>query len=384
MTWPVVLLEGPNLNQTLSTIKFDKHGDRTNQLIYICKSWTEGLDWAKQHNFTQALFVKSGTMFKDWDNWKKLIAEYPHKGLIAHLIKYPDQLLYLDDQCWFMDLDIFRISDFTIENVTHPTPILSDKNLHDNYTPLWAKSGRDLISYRTNKFGQGLIARQLQANQIIVNWNNVARDLKFFMYTDRVNLEYFDEYKNIAENQFWIFNNEPIKIVNKQKLITPGSGLSWMFNIINPLTTNVQIIDISHVQIKFCEELWTNWDGTDYGNIAWEFITQNNLTHFELDNPNLTKLERLMLKSKSKFIKYVDDKFLESLNQHNITNFAKLWADAKATKNVKFCADNLIQWVINNDITEYNYIWCSNILDYKWTLLHTTVKEYQQFQLKVQ
>jgi hypothetical protein len=138
------------------------------------------------------------------------------------------------------------------------------------------------------------------------------------------------------------------------------------------------------VQIKFCEELWTNWDGTDYGNIAWEFITQNNLTHFELDNPNLTKLERLMLKSKSKFIKYVDDKFLESLNQHNITNFAKLWADAKATKNVKFCADNLIQWVINNDITEYNYIWCSNILDYKWTLLHTTVKEYQQFQLKVQ
>ena len=57
---------------------------------------------------------------------------------------------------------------------------------------------------------------------------------------------------------------------------------------------------------------------------------------------------------------------------------------AQKTKVVKFCNNNLIDWVLKNDVSGYNNIWCSNILSYKWTMLHTTVDKYNSFQLKIQ
>jgi hypothetical protein len=382
MNWPVILKKSPKLNQTLSTIKYDKFGIPTGQLIFVCDTWEEGFAWAKE-NHTQALFVNSGTMFTDWHEWKKLISRYPHKGLIAHLIKYTDQLLHLNDQCWFMNLDKFDITDFTNTQLSHVEPVCSVDNLHDNYTPLWAKPGTNLVTYTSDHFGQGLIAKQLSANQAIVNWNNSARDLKFFIYTD-INLEPFNDYKAIAENQLWVFNNEPIQIVNKEKLVSPGSGLSWIFNIITPVTTHIQIVDISSNQIKFCQEIWNTWDGNNYGEFVWEFIKNNNVVHYEIDNPVLSDLDRLILKGKSRFIQYANNKFLELIATHNIDNFNTLWQTAKLTKTVNFCNDNLIHWVLNNDISIYDNIWCSNILDYKWTLLHTSVDDCRQFLQKIQ
>ena len=64
-------------------------------------------------------------------------------------------------------------------------------------------------------------------------------------------------------------------------------------------------------------------------------------------------------------------------------NFVNYWQNAQKTKIVKFCNDNLIDWVLKNNIRDYDNIWCSNILNYKWTLLHTTVEQYNNFQLKI-
>jgi hypothetical protein len=64
-------------------------------------------------------------------------------------------------------------------------------------------------------------------------------------------------------------------------------------------------------------------------------------------------------------------------------NFSSHWQHAQKTKVVEFCNDNLIDWVLENNISDYDNIWCSNILNYKWTLLHTTVEKYNNFQLKI-
>ena len=58
MSWPVIILDGPYRNQTLSGIQFDKHGETTQQEIFICNNWIDGFNWAKQHKHTCALFVK--------------------------------------------------------------------------------------------------------------------------------------------------------------------------------------------------------------------------------------------------------------------------------------------------------------------------------------
>jgi hypothetical protein len=317
-------------------------------------------------------------MIIDWTKWKTLVNNYPHKGLIAHVIWYPEQEMYLDDQCWFMNIQAFDAGDFDCDIVSYPGPRRSDQNLHDDYTPLWVAPGSTLITHPVTKFGQGLIAKQLQRNCPVVNWNNSARDLKFFLYQE-LDLELFRDYKNIAENQLWIFNNEPVSVIKKKKLLTPGSGLHWIQNIVDPATQEIQIVDISKVQVDFCRELWHKWNGLDYGIFVWNFITQNKLIHYELDKPNLSPLERLKLKNKKKFVEYVNTQF------NNIVGggFESRWMQAKQNKAVNFCNDNLITWVLNNDICMYDDIWCSNTLNYKWTLLHTTAEEYQRFQTKI-
>jgi hypothetical protein len=380
MIWPVIIKKGPELNQTLATIKFDQYGKKNNQEIFICDEWTTGFEWANHHGYNQALFVKSGTVIQDWIKWQQLIDNYPHKGLIAHLIWKSGQPLYLDDQCWFMDIDQFDKDDFTVAEVSHPEPVRSPQNLHDDYTPLWVKPGTGVIQYATTNFGQGLIARQLSNNDPIVNWNNAARDLKSYMYNGTLDLLNFQGYKDLAENQLWIFNNEPIVLIKKPSLISPGSGLSWMLNIIESDTARMQIVDISKVQIKFCKKLWTTWDGMDYGTFVWNFIDKNQLVHYELDNPKLTRLERLQLKSKTRFINYVNSKFNTLVPE----NFSLQWQLARQTKQINFANTSLITWVLENDTTNYDHIWCSNILDYKWTLLHTTTDQYELFQSKLQ
>jgi hypothetical protein len=380
MNWPVIVKRGPALNQTLSGIKFDKFGNTTAQEIYICDEWVDGFCWAQENHHTCALFVNSGTIILDWPKFQTLINAYPHKGLIAHLIWYPSQLLYFDQQCWFMNIQNFELTNFSETRTKHPAPIRSDQNLHDDYTPLWVKpSPTKEIEYTTTDFSQGLIARQLLNNQPIVNWNNAARDLKFFLYDSPLDLTKFQEYNNIAENQLWVFNNEPIVVVNQSKLVSPGSGLSWILNIVAPATTEIQIVDISHVQIKFCQTVWDNWNGDKYGEFVWNFITSHDLCHYELDNPKLTSLERLKLKGHTKFVEYVNTTFDSIVSK----DFKNLWSLAKKTKTVNFCNDNLVNWVINNEINKYDHIWCSNILDYKWTLLHTTVEQYTKFQSKI-
>ena len=379
MIWPVIVKTGPGLNQTLATVKFDQYGKCLNQEVFICDNWATGFEWVADHGYAQALFVKSGTVIQDWIKWQQLIDNYPHSGLIAHLIWEPGGILHLDEQCWFMNIDQFDKEDFTADSVAHPEPIRSLQNLHDDYTPLWVKPGKEILQYHTSQFGQGLIARQLSNNKPITNWNNTARDLKSYMYNGQLDLSCFQSYKDLAENQLWIFNNEPVELIKKSKLITPGSGLSWMLNIIESSTTKIQIVDISKTQIEFCKKLWSTWNGLDYGTFVWNFIEQNQLIHYELDNPKLTQLERLQLKSKTRFINYVNSKFNELVTE----NFAQRWQVAQQDKQVGFCNNDLILWVLENDITDYDHIWCSNILDYKWTLLHTTPEQYKQFQSKL-
>lgn len=378
MSWPVIILNGPDLNQTLSGIQFDKFGAITDQKIFICNDWIQGFTWAKDNNYAQALFVKSGTIITDWIRWKNLVDSYPHKGLIAHVIWHPGQNLYIDDQCWFMNVQQFHLDDFVCATVSYPKPQRSNQNLHDDYTPLWVTPGETMTTHPVTEFGQGFIARQLQNNHSVVNWNNSARDLKFFLYK-KLDLQVFQDYKNIAENQLWVFNNEPINVVKKKTLLTPGSGLYWILNIVDPATQHIQIVDISQIQVKFCQALWNTWTGVDYGTFVWEFINQNKLVHYELDNPNITPLDRLKLKNKKTFIEYVNNRFNATVG----TYFEIAWTQAKQNKTVDFCNDNLITWVLNNNLDKYDDIWCSNILNYKWTLLHTTVEEYKNFRTKL-
>jgi hypothetical protein len=378
----VVILDRKNINATLAGIWYDKWGQKTNQQIIICDSWDQGFVQAKTQGHNRVMFVKSGTVFLDWNKWVKLLDNYPHQGLIAHLICKKDQRMYIDDQCWFLDLTKFDIDDLNLKNISQPTPIISSIMLHDDYTPLWARPGLDQQTYTTDNFGQGLIARQFNRNQAIINWNNSFRDLKFFCYCD-TNIDYkinekFKDYLSLAENQLWVFNNEDFVLTKNEKLVTPGSGVFWILNMLQPNVQEIQIVDISRVQINFCNELWNNWDGCDYGTFAYNFIKRNNLKHFEIDQMNLSKLDRVKFMKPINFISYVNQKFDQLLAKHKITNFTECWKHAKHSKILNTSCDNLVHWLLAHPDMGFD-VWKSNILDYKWTKLKTSKEDCDKF-----
>jgi hypothetical protein len=378
MNWAVVLLDGMNLNASLSGIEYDQYGQKTFETVFICETWEQGFAQAKKNNFDGALFVQSGTIFTNWQDWKNLINNYPHQGLIGHLIWHPGQNLKLDQQCWFADLNKFSIDDLTPTTLSHAEPMRSVQNLHDDYTPLWVRPGGRIIAYESDGFGQGLISKQLNSGRGIVNWNNQARQLKLFAYDGDTSL-FLRDYRTLAESQLWVLNNEPVVIAQGKSLLTPGSGMLWMLNIINQTNQLLQVVDISQTQVKFCQKLWESWDGVNYGEFTWNFIRENNLIHYEIDIADLDAVGRLKLRSKSNFINHVNDKFNKTLLEHNVIDFSAQWHHAKTIKNPQFNCANLIDWVLKFGTAEYDSIWCSNILEYKWTLLNNTQEEFQNF-----
>jgi len=379
----VVILKDKDLNATLASVEYNQWGQKTNQPIIICDSWHQGFAQAKLDGHVNALFVRSGTVFLDWEKWTTLLDYYPNQGLIAHIIWHPGQQLYLDDQCWFVDLNKFVADDLLSHVITHPVPIRSEINIHSDYTPLWVRPGNNEQSYFANNFGQGLISRQLNNRHIISNWNNLFRDLKFFCYSNvDVDLEInkkFKDYLELAENQLWVFNNEELTLTTNAKLITPGSGIFWMLNIIQPDVQEIEIVDISQVQINFCNELWSNWDGTEYGEFVWNFIKRYNLKHFEIDQANLSKIDRIKLRNPVNFKLYVNQKFDQLLTKHQISNFKTRWLEAQQCKTLKITCGNLVHWLLDHPDMISN-TWTSNILDYKWTKLKTSHSDCKKIQ----
>lgn len=379
INWAVIVKRGEHLNITLSTIYYDKWGAKTKQQVLIVDDWNTGMELAKQQGHTHALFVNSGTVFVDWNEWKKLLDNYPHKGLVAHVIHHPGDMPYIDEQCWFQDLDLELHGP---EMVSYPEPVRSKQNLHDDYTPLWIKPGNRAVTHRADQFGQNLIAQQLNRGWEIVNWTPLARELKRFIYSSP-DFSLFAEYTNLAENQLWIFNNEAIDILHQQHIVCPGSGLFWVLNCVDPVTQQIDIVDISDCQIEFCKELWNRWSGVSYADFVIDFLTKHRPRHFEIDQANLSPMERLKFKNPVHLHQYIDRRFREILQSVGLdqSQFTQLWTQATKTKTVNIQKGNLVDWVIDKKISAgHQAVWISNILDYKWTLLHTTEQRSKKFQ----
>lgn len=380
--WVVVVRRGSNLNITLSTIYFDKWGSATKQPMIVVDNWIEGLIKSREQGFHHALFVDSGTVFVDWPEWVNLINNYPHQGLIGHIIWHPGKMPYLHSQCWFMRTDMSVCDQST---VTHPLPIRSEKNLHDNYTPLWIKPSSQSVSYEIMDFSQLLISDQLSQNLPVMNWNNLARDLKKFLYDDSSLSDLddvFRSYISLAESQLWVLNNEKIEIQDCTHLLCPGSGLFWVLNLVSPKCKSIQIVDISHTQTKFCQSLWEHWSGDNYGQFVYEFISKNEILHYELDQADLDPLTRLKLKNPKRLIECINEKFQQNINALGYTNeeFISMWIESKKSKTLKIERGNLVDWVIEKQgLGGNDSIWTSNIMNYKWTMLHTTQERYDRF-----
>lgn len=376
MNFVVVILSGSSQQLTTATVEFGRWGTKTNQSIMVCDTWEQGFNAAKQ-KFDHALFVKSGTIFTDWDQWQQLLSSYPHKGLIAHIIWHPSNIPDINDQCWFVDLAKFTVTDLN-ESVTFKVPKRSQKNLHDDYTPFWISPGTTHSEITAAGLGAHLISQSLNRGDTVVNWNNSARNIKKFIYQDCQDSwqSWLSDYFELSEHQFWVLNNEAVCVPKVTSLLTPGSGLYWIVAAMLG-ATDIHVVDISATQIAFCKHVWHNWNGQDYGTFAWDFIQNNQIGHYELDRADLSAADRMSYDIQENFISHVDQSAVEIFNNHGITDPVGQWNIVKSQCSVQFSQDNIIEHAIANNT--YQYIWDTNVTDYKWSRLKTSVSDIEKF-----
>lgn len=382
----VIIKQGDYFNQTLSTIKFDRYGSPTGIKFITCESWVEGFEKARSMSNRFALFVNAGTVFSDINIFLEQLEQYPHKGLIGHIIDTKDKTRFfnLDEQCFFLDLNKFKQDDFRISSFLSKPPQRSDKNLHDDYTPLWLKPGiNEEQLWNGTAFGERLLANQL-SKDIAVNWNMTSRDNKTFLYSkdDLVRWQHDQlDYTDLAESQLWVFNNETIPKVNENILLTPASGLCWIKNLILSPVKKIELVDISNKQLALAEQLWLTWDGLNYGAFVFNFIQQNKIIHINLDQQNLNDIDRIKLKSSKFFIDTVNTIF--ERHTADIVDFVGQWQEVKNKKQVSFTQDDMVKFLpeyLETASDPFN-LWVSNILDYKYTLIRNTKTEYDNFTL---
>lgn len=374
----IVIRSGTNQYLTLSSIRFQQLGGRRPLDIIFCDNWVDGFKEAKQSAHSAALFVDAGTVFYDWDKFAEMLAKYPHQGLVGHIVDPLDSTAYyLHEQCFYLELNQFDASDFVDGEYSVPSIVRSEANIHDSYTPLWIRPAVGAFTQTASKFGEKLIAKQLNNGYGVVNFHQKLRQYKQFIYQPEDLAKYIDSQQSnfdLAEKLFWVFNNEQLNIrTTNTRLATPASGLFWILNLSNPTLTNIDLVDISKTQIEFAKHLWNTWDGINYGKVVADYIKTNKLIHYQLDDSKLDRLEMLKLKSPVYLESRVNDIFNKQCAEYGINDFVSLWQN-RYRVSVTFTNDSIIKYLLTTTNTGYD-LWMSNILDYKYNLLKHSKEE---------
>jgi hypothetical protein len=384
--YAIVILKDKYFNFTYASTRFGAYGEPTDYPIIVCQSWREGFEEAKKQNYTRILFCHSGTVFKNINEFFKRLDNYPHQGLIGHIIDplVKDEFFSLHPQCFLLDIDKFSSDCFDDGEFETYGIVRSDKNIHDNYTPLWISPNKTKIKKYQNKFGQKLIGTQLNNGRMVSNWHQKLRDNKVYLYRPEIHKQWVDlqqKYTDLAETQLWITNNQKLFFSDTNHLISPASGLYWIMSAATQSLDKITLIDISKNQIELAQALISQWNGTNYSEFVFNFVKKKKLTHLQFEKP-LLPLEQLQLQKKEHFCRRVDELFQRQLSNLNLTQneFQERWNNIKNIS-IDIINDNIVSQINSGSvkIDPTSTIWISNILDYKYTWIKSTAEEIDQF-----
>jgi hypothetical protein len=384
--YAIIILKGKFFNFTYASVRFDQYGQQTDYPIIVCDDWRSGFDQAKQQNHKRVLFCDSGTVFKNINEFLKQIDNYPHQGLIGHIIDplTENEYFSLHPQCFLLDLNKFSDDCFDNGEIDTYDIIRSNDNIHHNYTPLWIRAGENKIKMNQTKFGQKLIAQQLNNKSIVSNWHQKLRDNKIYLYRAEIYDSWValqQEYINIAEQQLWITNNQDLSFNDTTHLISPASGLFWIMSAVTRSIDKITLVDISKPQIELARSLIDTWDGINYSEFVFNFVKHGKLKHLQFDQP-VTPLEQLQLQKKEHFCQRVDNIFQQQLKMHDLTDieFQESWKKIKNIQ-INIINDNIVSQINSRNIilTSDCTLWISNILDYKYTWLKSDLDEIDMF-----
>lgn len=376
----IVIRKRKYFNYSYSSVRWDRWGSRTGYKVITCDTWKEGFIAARAQDEKLVLFIDSGTVFYDIEEFVEKLERYPHQGLVGHIIDPLDRSKFysLHEQCFMVDITQFDDQMFDDGPYLCPEVERSSINIHDDYTPLWLKRKSEKNQpMLQEKFGQKLLAHQLSQNRIVSNWHQKLRDNKIYLYRDEIKDTWFsaqEPYINLAENHLWILNNQEIFPADTKHLVSPASGLFWLLNTDSEI---IDLVDISRPQLNLVKALIDRWDGKDYGAFLHDFVMKNKIRHLQFDVHTMSDKDKIKLISdRQKFCSYLNDRFTKLLDNFGIpmTEFQKRW-ECIRDKKISLHNENMVTWLTNADLSKDTTVWLSNTLEYKYTWLKSTHDE---------
>jgi hypothetical protein len=375
----IVILQDTNYAKTLATIKFDQHGQTIPNLptVITVPEWRAGFEHCWTQGLERVLFVRSGTVFTEFQSFLNILSQHENQGLIGHLLYWPDRgYPILHDQCFYLDLSLFKKRDLA-ESGTWPLLDVSTEHVHDDYTPTWISHTCGTAPAQGG-FGSGLIANVLSKKGKVVNWSTAARAYKIYLYPDQVDAynKWTMSQAGFTErisNHLWVTNNETLYPVTGKQFVGPAAGACWWLNLCRPEIESAHLIDISYRQLDFARWMIDTWNGKDFGQFAMMYMFRNKVMSFTLDRDDV---DAISLLRERKFAPYVNDWVDQQLQRFGIDDLESAWAQARR-KPIKLSNEDLVQWVIKNHPVEG--LWCSNVSMFKYTLLTNTWEDIELF-----
>lgn len=350
-------------NKTLGSILFGKWGNPIRADVRSVDRWDQvpGLTKMKEYTF----LIKSGTVFTDIEMFFKELSPALLKTGIGHIdYNNATHSVFLNDQALLISTDMIPNTLNKAIKLEFPNFTRADKDIHHDYTPVYLRASKGHNTIEQSKFGQDVIADHLNKFQYFNNFPSVLRQYKIYLPNPDTN-DPFMEYKEMIENTLWIFNNEPLKIKNKDKVLCTGGGIGWMLQT----AENIHICDISKIQLRFVQQCVKEWDGHDYGAFVYNFIIKNKVRHWHTNLREQDDSNKSLIQNKENFVAEVNKNFDELVNKYRSD---WKWIDVK-DKQLVFDNTNILDCAKRYHLDEINL---SNIMDFKYNYITDNVDKW--------
>jgi len=243
--------------------------------------------------YNYAVVFSTGTEFINGDKFFENIGSLISKEffIAGHILDRGDAYYELHHQCYVINLIKYKqlgypeIGQQELGALhVEVTPIRSDNNLHDNYTPVWVKQGYTSREYNHKAHGWNILQLAFDNNETILIFDNDIRNNKKHFYPENPtefykHLPWAYMRQSYCANEFIHLEStdNAIPAGSYQQLLVPASGLSWVDMVDPSVTTNVIMYDYNLAALNYWKE-----HVPKLSNVSYQFI-HIDILHNDID-----------------------------------------------------------------------------------------------------
>lgn len=236
-------------------------------------------------DYSHAVVLSSGTEFINGDEFYNEVelAVYGTEKffLMGHIPDRDDGYYELHEQCYIINLETYKkLKCPTVGQMafysehTQLMPIRSTENIHDDYTPIWIRTGSEPKAYKHKFHGWNILSIALTAQEPVVVFSDRFRKNKKYYYPNHETaflkeVEYlYGKYSVSGQTLFYPYNTEQFTSVDftgpVRQLIIQSSGLQWYNYLVRygyDENTVVRFVDYNLFALECMSHITSKWDG---------------------------------------------------------------------------------------------------------------------------